>query len=162
MLLEVVLLRLFLSAFMAAAIGIEREIHRRAAGLRTHILVALGSTLFMMTSIEVASAYGVAGQADPSRIAAGVVTGIGFLGAGAIIRYGSSIKGLTTAASIWVVAAIGLAVGAGVYWAAAVTTALSVTVLVLSRIEERMELKKRGKKADDYGGKDDIFPQEKT
>ena len=159
--LEVILLRLLLSTVMAAAIGIEREIHRRAAGLRTHILVSLGSTLFMMTSISVAMSYGVAGDADPSRIAAGVVTGIGFLGAGAIIRYGSSIKGLTTAASIWVVAAIGLAVGAGVYWAAAITTALSVAVLVLSRLEERMELKKWGKAREEHGEADDIFPQER-
>ena len=142
---EIVILRLFLSAVMAAAIGIEREIHRRSAGLRTHILVGLGATLFMMTSITVALSYGAEAGADPSRIAAGVVTGIGFLGAGAIIRYGSSIKGLTTAASIWVVAAIGLAIGAGMYWAAFLTTALSVTVLVLSRLEERMESRKKNK-----------------
>jgi putative Mg2+ transporter-C (MgtC) family protein len=152
---EIVILRLFLSAVMAAAIGIEREIHRRSAGLRTHILVGLGATLFMMTSVTVALSYGAEAGADPSRIAAGVVTGIGFLGAGAIIRYGSSIKGLTTAASIWVVAAIGLAIGAGMYWAAFLTTAISVTVLVLSRLEESMEKKKghKGKGHSDAEGK---------
>lgn len=141
--LDVIITRLALSALMTAAIGIEREIHRRAAGLRTHILVGLGSTLFMMTSISVALSYGEASGADPSRIAAGVVTGIGFLGAGAIIRFGAAVRGLTTAASIWVAASIGLAVGAGLYWAASLTTLISVIVLVLSRIEERMELKNK-------------------
>ena len=154
---EIVILRLFLSAVMAAAIGIEREIHRRSAGLRTHILVGLGATLFMMTSITVALSYGAEAGADPSRIAAGVVTGIGFLGAGAIIRYGSSIKGLTTAASIWVVAAIGLAIGAGMYWAAFLTTALSVTVLVLSRLEERMESRKKNKSKGSSDSEEEIL-----
>ncbi|MFH1552492.1 MAG: MgtC/SapB family protein, partial [Candidatus Omnitrophota bacterium] len=107
----VILLRILMSALFAGCIGIEREIHGRAAGLRTHILVCVGSTLFMLTSIMVCVNYGHIGQVDPSRIAAGVVTGIGFLGAGAIIRYGASIHGLTTAASIWAVAAVGLAVG---------------------------------------------------
>jgi putative Mg2+ transporter-C (MgtC) family protein len=100
----------------------------------------------MMTSIMVGINYGNVGETDPSRIAAGVVTGIGFLGAGAIIRYGSSIRGLTTAASIWAVAAIGLAIGAGLYEAAGITTIVSLAILILSRLEERMELKKHGKK----------------
>ncbi|MFC1480481.1 MgtC/SapB family protein [Candidatus Omnitrophota bacterium] len=142
----VILLRILISAFLAGCIGIEREIHGRAAGLRTHILVCVGSTLFMLTSIIVCVNYGHIGQADPSRIAAGVVTGIGFLGAGAIIRYGASIHGLTTAASIWAVAAVGLAVGAGMYEAAGITTVVILVVLILSRLEERMELKRHGKK----------------
>ncbi|MFQ5953295.1 MAG: MgtC/SapB family protein, partial [Candidatus Omnitrophota bacterium] len=87
----VVLLRLFLSVLFGGLVGIEREIHGRAAGLRTHILVSLGSALFMVTSILVGASYGHVGDIDPSRIAAGVVTGIGFLGAGAIIRFGTSI-----------------------------------------------------------------------
>lgn len=136
-----ILIRILLAAFFGGLVGIEREIHGRAAGLRTHILVSTGAALFMVTSICVALNYSYAGQADPSRIAAQVVTGIGFLGAGAIIRYGASIRGLTTAASIWAVSAIGLAVGAGMYEAAGITTFVVIMVLVLSRLEERMELK---------------------
>jgi putative Mg2+ transporter-C (MgtC) family protein len=141
-----ILLRLILSAILGGLVGMEREIHGRAAGLRTHILVCVGSTLFMITSVLVCGGYSHMGVGDPSRIAAGVVTGIGFLGAGAIIRFGASIRGLTTAASIWAVAAVGLAVGAGLYGAAIATAILVLAVLFLSRIEERMELKRRGNK----------------
>jgi len=141
-----VLGRILFSAFLGGLVGMEREIHGRAAGLRTHILVCVGATLFMITSIVVDIKYGQAGSVDASRIAAGVVTGIGFLGAGAIIRYGASIRGLTTAASIWAMAAIGLAVGAGIYEAAGITTIIILAVLILSRLEERMALKQPGKK----------------
>lgn len=157
------LIRILLSALLGGLIGTEREIHGCAAGLRTHILVCVGSTLFMMTSIVVAVNYGHVGETDPSRIAAGVVTGIGFLGAGAIIRYGASIRGLTTAASIWAVAAIGLSIGAAMYEAAVMTTVVSLAVLILSRVEERIQLKKHGKKLkvtvfenEDAKEKDDI------
>ena len=128
-----VLLRLALAAVLGAAIGIERELREREAGLRTHLLVCLGSALF-----TIASAYGFRGflehggsvvRADPTRIAAQIVTGIGFLGAGAIIRQGLSVRGLTTAATLWVVAAIGLASGAGYYSAAAITTVLVILSL---------------------------------
>ncbi|HPN73097.1 MAG TPA: MgtC/SapB family protein [Candidatus Omnitrophota bacterium] len=135
-------LRLAISTILSAVIGIEREIHKRAAGFRTHILVCLGSTLFMLTSISVAVTYSSAGAVDPSRIAAGVVTGIGFLGAGAIMRYGESIKGLTTAASVWVVAAIGLSVGAGMYGAAVMTTVVVLVVLVFSTLQEKFEARR--------------------
>ena len=141
----IVLIRIVLSAFYGGLIGAEREIHGCAAGLRTHILVCMGSTLFMLISITSAVNYGHVGGVDPSRIAAGVVTGVGFLGAGAIIRYGASVRGLTTAASIWAVSAIGLAVGGGMYVAAVITTAVAVAVLILSRLEERIEGIKRGK-----------------
>jgi putative Mg2+ transporter-C (MgtC) family protein len=125
-----VLLRLGVAAAFGGAIGIERELREREAGLRTHMLVALGAALF-----TVVSAFGFAdvlGQSDPntvarldpSRIAAQVVSGIGFLGAGAIIRQGLSIRGLTTAASLWIVAAIGMAAGAGMYAAAAIGTVI--------------------------------------
>lgn len=144
--LVVIVLRILLSALLGGLVGLEREIHGGDAGLRTHILVCVGSTLFMITSIAVAFNYSEFGGADPSRIAAGVVTGIGFLGAGAIIRYGTSIRGLTTAASIWAISAIGLAVGAGVYVAAVVSAVVVLAVLILSRLEERMELKRSGKK----------------
>jgi len=141
----VILVKVLLSAILGGLIGIERELHGCAAGLRTHILVSIGSTLFMMTSVMVAMNYSHVGAADPSRIASGVVTGIGFLGAGAIIRNGSSIRGLTTAASIWASAAIGLSVGVGMYLAATVTAFVVLAVLILSRLEEKIALKKKDK-----------------
>jgi putative Mg2+ transporter-C (MgtC) family protein len=125
---EEALLRLALAAALGGAVGLEREFREREAGFRTHMLVSVGSALF-----TIASAYGfrdflVHGgglvRTDPTRIAAQIVTGIGFLGAGAIIRQGFSVRGLTTAATLWVVAAIGLTAGAGYYSAAAITTAL--------------------------------------
>src|SRR5262245_10354660 len=124
------LARLVVAAGLGAAVGVERELRDREAGTRTHLAVALGSALF-----TVASAYGfedfvTAGSTvDPTRIAAQIVTGIGFLGAGAIIRSGLTVRGLTTAASLWIVAAIGMAAGAGYYWAAVLGTALTVFAL---------------------------------
>ncbi len=141
-----IFLKIIVSAFLGGLIGVEREIHGCAAGLRTHILVCVGSTLFMMTSIFVAIEYGDPGSVDAARIAAGVVTGIGFLGAGAIIRYGSSVHGLTTAASIWAVAALGLAVGAGMYEAAIITTLVVLAILILARFEKHMILKRQGRR----------------
>jgi putative Mg2+ transporter-C (MgtC) family protein len=117
--------RLVLAAAFGAAIGFEREIHDHPAGMRTHLLVALGSALFTVVSIF-GFVGAVQGQAavDPSRVAAQIVTGIGFLGAGAIIKYGTSIRGLTTAASLWATAAIGMAVGTGAYVVAAIATGI--------------------------------------
>jgi putative Mg2+ transporter-C (MgtC) family protein len=132
------LLRLSLAAVLGGAIGIEREIREREAGLRTHLLVSLGSALFTITSAYGFHAFLTSGQsvvrADPTRIAAQIVTGIGFLGAGAIIRQGLSVRGLTTAATLWVVAAVGLASGAGYYSAAVITTALVLVALYPLRI----------------------------
>ncbi|HZT85801.1 MAG TPA: MgtC/SapB family protein [Gaiellaceae bacterium] len=116
-----VLLRLFVAAALGGAIGLERELRERQAGLRTHLVVSVGAALFTLVS-----AYGFAsfdGKVDPSRIAAQIVSGIGFLGAGAIIRQGLSVRGLTTAASLWLVAAIGMAAGAG-YWDGALIATL--------------------------------------
>jgi putative Mg2+ transporter-C (MgtC) family protein len=133
-----VLLRLALAGFLGASIGLERELREREAGLRTHLLVCVGSALF-----TIVSAYGFRDfllhggsvvRADPTRIAAQIVTGIGFLGAGAIIRQGLSVRGLTTAATLWVVAAIGVAAGAGYYSAAAITTVLVILSLWPLRI----------------------------
>jgi putative Mg2+ transporter-C (MgtC) family protein len=130
-----VVLRLALAAVLGAAIGLEREIRERGAGLRTHLLVSLGSALFTIVSAYGFHAFRASGQnVDPSRIAAQIVTGIGFLGAGAIIRQGLSVRGLTTAATLWVVAAIGLATGAGYYSAAIVTTVLVIVSLWPLRI----------------------------
>src|SRR5207302_2815152 len=113
------LLRLSIACALGAAIGFEREIRDREAGIRTHLLVSLGSALFTIVSAygfhEFLTNGGSVVRADPTRIAAQIVTGIGFLGAGAIIREGLSVRGLTTAATLWVVAAIGLASGAGYY-----------------------------------------------
>src|SRR6059058_6696458 len=133
-----VLGRLALAAALGAVLGLERELRDREAGLRTHLLVSLGSALFTIVSAYGFREFLTSGQsvvrADPTRIAAQIVTGIGFLGAGAIIRQGLSIRGLTTAATLWVVAAIGLATGAGYYSAAVITTALVLIALYPLRI----------------------------
>jgi putative Mg2+ transporter-C (MgtC) family protein len=132
------LLRLALAAALGGLIGIERELREREAGLRTHLLVALGSALFTIVSAYGFHAFLASGasvvRADPTRIAAQIVTGIGFLGAGAIIRQGLSVRGLTTAATLWVVAAVGLAAGAGYYSAAVISTALVLVALWPLRI----------------------------
>jgi putative Mg2+ transporter-C (MgtC) family protein len=132
------LLRLSLAAVLGGMIGVERELREREAGLRTHLLVALGSALFTIVGAYGFHAFLDSGQsvvrADPTRIAAQIVTGIGFLGAGAIIRQGLSVRGLTTAATLWVVAAVGLAAGAGYYSAAVITTAVVLIALWPLRI----------------------------
>ncbi len=132
------LLRLALAATLGGLIGVERELREREAGLRTHLLVALGSALFTIVGAYGFHSFLESGQsvvrADPTRIAAQIVTGIGFLGAGAIIRQGLSIRGLTTAATLWVVAAVGLAAGAGYYSAAVSTTGLVLIALWPLRI----------------------------
>ena len=129
-----IVLRLVLSTVIGGAIGIEREASNRPAGFRTHILVSVGSTLIMLVS-----AYGMRESADPSRIAAQVVSGIGFLGAGTILRTGNHIKGLTTAASLWVCAGIGLAIGSGFYLGGVVTAAIVLVSLVaLGNVEDNV------------------------
>ena len=134
---EVVALRLCITLALGGAIGFEREISGRDAGLRTHIMVSLGSCLIMLTSMYVFDIYKNVAQVDPSRIVAGVVTGIGFLGAGTIMREQDGVRGLTTASSLWVVAAIGIASGCGFYSAALLTTALALIVLLfLGRFEK--------------------------
>ncbi len=136
-----VLLRLSVAAALGGAIGLERELRDREAGLRTHLLVAVGAALFTLAGaygfrdFEYGRATGI--TLDPSRIAAQVVTGIGFLGAGAIIRQGFSIKGLTTAATLWISAAVGLAAGAGFYSGAVIATALVLFALYPLRVVGR-------------------------
>src|SRR5262245_11565858 len=126
-------LRLSLAAGLGAALGLEREFRQKPAGLRTNILIAVGSALFSIVSMRVAGG-------TPDRIAAQIVTGVGFLGAGAIIRGRANVHGLTTAATIWVNAAIGMAVGLGQTALAAATTAVTLVVLVvLPPIEDYFE-----------------------
>lgn len=139
-------LRLVTATVLAGLVGLDREHRRSAAGLRTHALVGMSSCLLM-----IASAFGFADilgtphvGLDPSRIAAQIVTGIGFLGAGTIIAHGESVRGLTTAASIWTVAAIGIAVGCGMYRAAILGTALTLILLLVMRpIERRLDTRWR-------------------
>jgi putative Mg2+ transporter-C (MgtC) family protein len=121
-----VLLRLLLAAALGALLGLEREYRRKPAGLRTNILIGVGSALFAIVSIEIGRAGGT-----PDRIAAQIVTGIGFLGAGAILRGRGNVHGLTTAATIWVNAAIGIAAGAGLFAVASIAAGLTLAVLVL-------------------------------
>ena len=135
-------LRLAVAAVLGGAIGVERELREREAGLRTHLLVSVGAALFTLVSAYAFTdfRYGLDSgiTLDPTRVAAQIVTGIGFLGAGAIIRQGLAIRGLTTAAGVWVVAAIGMAAGAGYYLAAFVTTVVVLVGLGPLRWVERV------------------------
>jgi putative Mg2+ transporter-C (MgtC) family protein len=134
------LVPLLIAAVMGGVVGLERERSRRPAGLRTHVLVCVGSALIMQVSLDMyytVLKVGI-GNGDPGRIAAQVVSGIGFLGAGTIMREGANIRGLTTAASLWVVAGVGLAAGAGMYMEAIVGTVIVVLTLnTLSEVEHR-------------------------
>lgn len=137
-------LRLLAAAVLGAVVGAEREHRGRNAGLRTQILVALGAALAMIVSVNFSNLYGGANartavQVDPARVAYGVMAGIGFLGAGAIVRYGASVRGLTTAASLWCTAAVGLACGLGMIAIALVATLLVLfALLVLYKIDQIM------------------------
>lgn len=133
--------KLLVSFFLGAIIGVERQFRRREAGMRTFTLICMGSAAAMLISIWIPKCYPNFLNGDPGRIAAQVLTGIGFLGAGAIMQSHGSIHGLTTAACIWVVAVIGLAVGAGMYVPALIGTGLTLVILVsLERLEKRMFL----------------------
>jgi len=134
----VIFLRLFLSVVFSSIIGFERERKGRAAGLRTHVLVCMGSCLVMLISLHMYDMYKDVLNLDPARIAAGVITGIGFLGAGTIIRSTHQVKGLTTAASIWVSAGIGLGVGCGYYFASFLVSVFSLIILLFFRKFEWM------------------------
>jgi putative Mg2+ transporter-C (MgtC) family protein len=128
--------RLILAAALGAALGFERELRQKSAGLRTNILIAVGAALFTLMSIEMADGEG----ADPTRIAAQIVTGIGFLGAGAIMRTGSGVQGLTTAATVWVNAAVGVAAGGGKTHLAVIGAAVTLAaLLLLVPVERRIE-----------------------
>ncbi|GHV52549.1 methyltransferase [Spirochaetia bacterium] len=133
------IIRLVLGALAGAIIGFERASRRQVAGMRTHVLISTGATLLMILSIWLPQEYIGLKNGDPGRIAAQVVSGIGFLGAGAIIRLGNNIRGLTTAASLWLIAAVGMAIGAGMFTAAAVTEVISLlTLIVLDKFEKQV------------------------
>jgi len=133
-----IVLRLGLAALLGMIVGYERERQNQPAGLRTHTILAIGSCLAMTISINIAMQfYPLVPNGDPGRLAAQVVSGIGFLGAGAIMRYGTNVKGLTTATSLWTIAIVGLAVGAGHYFASVATTLALLAVLVLLNVLEK-------------------------
>jgi putative Mg2+ transporter-C (MgtC) family protein len=125
-----ILIKLVVSTVLGLLIGFERAVHEKPAGMRTHSLVCVGSTLFTIISMSIMGG-------EPSRIAAGIVTGIGFLGAGIIFRSESKMKGITTAAELWVLASIGLAVGIGFYFAALITTLIVIFILVPMKYVEK-------------------------
>jgi putative Mg2+ transporter-C (MgtC) family protein len=131
-------LRLIVAAILGGAIGVERERHDRPAGMRTHLLVSLGAAAFTILSI-----FSFGAGSDPGRVAAQIVTGIGFLGAGSIIKGQGTVTGLTTAASLWVVAAVGMAAGAGAWGVAIATTLIVLFSLWPLRVIERRFIDRR-------------------
>lgn len=136
------LIRLLLAGACGGLIGVERELRGKAAGFRTNVLISLGAAVFMIVSMRVVGLAGGPAAGDPSRIAAQVVTGVGFLGAGAIIQSGGHVHGMTSAAMIWVVAAVGMAAGAGFAWLAGIATALTLLTTSLLREFERRVLER--------------------
>lgn len=138
------LIRLAAAGLLGGLIGLERDMHGRAAGLRTNMLVSLGSALFMMISVAIAVTYSTNGagdtglRVDPSRIAAQIITGIGFLGAGTILKEGINVRGLTTSACLWVSAGIGMACGAGLFELAIVVTLLGLFTLIAVNWVEKL------------------------
>lgn len=137
-------LRLILSILLGGLVGYERQASNKAAGLRTHVLVCMGSCLIMILSMNVYRTVEGLTNADPARLAAQVISGIGFLGAGTIMKEGPLVTGLTTAASIWVVSAIGLAVGFGYYMGAILATILAfATLTVLYHFEQRLKARSK-------------------
>lgn len=135
-----IIIRILVSIILCGLIGLERKFYDKPAGIRTNIMVGLGSTMLMIMALYIFDNFNQGGNVDIGRIAGQVVTGIGFLGAGAIIRGRGGVHGLTTAASIWVVAAIGMTIGLGFYFAAiAGTIAVLLVLIVLGRIEHRFE-----------------------
>jgi putative Mg2+ transporter-C (MgtC) family protein len=133
-----IILRILVAAVLGALVGFERERQDQPAGLRTHMILVIGATLAMVLSVNLGYLYARPGTpADPARLAAQVISGIGFLGAGAILRYGFNVKGLTTATSLWTMAIVGMAVGAGYYLVGVITTALMLLVLTVLNILEK-------------------------
>lgn len=126
-----ILIRLVVAALLGAAIGLEREYRKKPAGVRTDVLVAVGTAVITIISIEIARFSSVAGSVDVSRIVSGILPGIGFIGAGSIMQAKGHVEGLTTAASIWLVAAVGMAAGLGLFTLAALATAMGIVSLLI-------------------------------
>ncbi len=142
----VILIRIMLAIFLSFILGIERELTGKIAGLRTHILVSLGACVFTILSIygfKMHETIGVIGTNDPARIAAQVITGIGFIGAGTVMRHGSNVFGITTAATLWVCASIGMSCGCGEYITAVIASVLTLFVLISIRRLEKDYLSKK-------------------
>ncbi|MBI4158177.1 MAG: MgtC/SapB family protein [Candidatus Yanofskybacteria bacterium] len=139
---SVIIIKVAVAALLGAVVGFERELARKVAGIRTHALVCLASALFTSISVDAFKEYvGTVGY-DPSRIISNIIVGIGFIGAGAILRHGSKVEGTTTAASLWAIAAIGVTVGVGLFKEAVVITALIYAVLyIVWFIEQKMRKK---------------------
>lgn len=147
--------RLCLAAGLGAVLGLEREWRQKNAGLKTNILIAMGSALFTLMSVDLSQSAG----GDATRIASQIVTGIGFLGAGAIMRTGGSIRGLTTAAMIWVNAAIGVACGGGEYRLAVIATAVTLVVLlIMTPFEKVLDRYIKDRKGEEDDGSNDVPP----
>jgi putative Mg2+ transporter-C (MgtC) family protein len=154
--LQEAILRLFLAFLLGSVVGLEREYTQQSAGLRTHILVCLGSTVFTLISIsdmmtglhmhDISNTMSYRIARDPGRIAAQVVSGIGFIGGGAVLRHGANIRGLTTAASLWTIASIGMLLGVGYYQLAIVATLFSFLVLFIVGTMERSMFRKHLKR----------------
>ncbi len=137
-----IVIRLAIASVLGMIVGFERERQNQPAGLRTHTILAIGSCLAMTISINLAMQFTpLVPNGDPARLAAQVVSGIGFLGAGAILRYGTSVKGLTTATSLWTTAMVGLAIGAGHFFSGIATTVMLLVILVLLNVIEKKWIK---------------------
>jgi putative Mg2+ transporter-C (MgtC) family protein len=161
----IIIIKLLLAAFCGALIGMEREKHGRPAGVRTHLIVALASCLMMIISESVYLKYGqIPGTSilriDPSRIAAQIVAGIGFIGAGVILKEGLTVRGLTTAACLWLAAAIGMGFGMGVYLPTIVSTIIAISALIfLKRLEPIINKDRFLTFRVEVDGGIDIYPQ---
>ena len=140
---QTALIRVLFSFLLGMVVGIEREKHNQPAGMRTHILISIGATIVMLVSIYLPQTFTNFQNGDPGRIAAQVVSGIGFLGAGAILKFGTDIKGLTTAASIWAMAAIGLAAGAGMFGISIIGIVVIIFALTIMDVFEKKFFKER-------------------
>jgi len=139
-----IIIRIVIIIILSGLIGLERERRQKPAGLRTNILVGLGSTVITLVALNVLISFNPSGTVDIGRIIGQIITGIGFLGAGAIIQARGAIHGLTTAATIWVVSAIGISVGIGYYYTAIIATLATLIVLfILGRVEQKQEIKEK-------------------
>ncbi|WP_026893810.1 MgtC/SapB family protein [Clostridiisalibacter paucivorans] len=139
-----IVFRIVLSIVLSGLIGMERESVKRPAGFRTHILVCVGSTLVMLVGLYIFDTYKYQTNIDPGRLAAQVISGIGFLGAGTIIKEGDSVKGLTTAASLWAVACVGLAIGSGFYTGSILSVIIIlITLIIFTKVETKIKSRRK-------------------